>query len=393
MSVVKSRFAEYKKRLLFVPLAFIFIFFAPLSITASSVDAITSALDFYSTGGIMIENDIRHHNIPANTLPSNNTPFLSDITPALSTYILLPTQTAVTPTRHWYPTLLSGLTQNRRVAGLDIRGEIPLIDEAFPQYDYLNELIENAAESLISEARRVRARSVTFRYAHHETDELVSVVIYASVSSVISRTLVYSINFCPYEGDILTMNQALGIDIIPLAERILMDRIRRQPENYYAASNIALQGRAFYLTDDRLVLLFDEFQLSSTRADVATVTLIRENIQIAELHYDEYYRGGNGYNLRMIPVRDVVMELGYDVIWDDDELSIDVLRGSREIVTMHIGINDYELPNMQSRSLESAPELREWRSYVPITFFDQILPLTIYTIDSDGTITFLSYLD
>jgi len=62
-------------------------------------------------------------------------------------------------------------------------------------------------------------------------------------------------------------------------------------------------------------------------------------------------------------------------------------------MTLTPGVNNYQLDGVFQRSLEAAPEQRNGGSiYVPISFFDQILGITIYDIDAQGNITFMTYL-
>jgi hypothetical protein len=103
----------------------------------------------------------------------------------------------------------------------------------------------------------------------------------------------------------------------------------------------------------------------------------------------------------MIPLYEVlVFQLGYDIFWEDCEFGkrIFVYRNGFELIELRIDDNEYIIHGIQRRSLEAAPQIficeitGEERTYVPITFFDQILPLTTYTISRNGRITFLNYI-
>lgn len=291
--------------------------------------------------------------------------------------------------------IISHEQRNSRVEGMDVLGNIPFVNESFgAAYYQINEYIADAIAHLTSEARRVRARSITFDYEVHPTDDLVSVVIYATVSSVISRTLVQSVNFSPFSGNVFTVNEFMRRDILSLAERILAEKIRSNPARYYAALSAPLDGQAFYLTDDSLVLLFDEFRLTTARGGVDHVELVLMHIRDTDLRRGQY-RSEGAYNLRMIPLRHVLEGLGYRVsyyFYNDEIMRVEVWHDSRLIIKMRPYFNEYEVVGTLQRSLESAPEINANAVYVPITFFDQILPLTTYNIDEFGNIMFLAYL-
>lgn len=311
----------------------------------------------------------------------------------------------VTPAHSWRTHMLTDRAPTRRHEGLNIRGAVPRICSSFSPAPYINRHIDDEViTSLISEARRLRARAMFFDFSYHPTNDIVSVVITADVFTTLPHTLVRSVNFCMYSGQLLSMNDATGMEIMPLAERVLAEKIRSNRERYYAALAAPIPD-AFYLTYDSLVILFDGFRLSSRVEAVDTIELALGNILTAELGLDEY-RPDGPYDLKMIPLRIMLEQrLGYDVRWVEDFDEHGRFLGGRAIISrndidlieMRANDNEYIIHGAQRRTLEAAPQLffneytREYDKYVPITFFDQILPLTTYTINDDGSITFLLY--
>ena len=287
----------------------------------------------------------------------------------------------------------------RREVGMDILGYIPVIGQDFAAHEAINEHIDTAVTHMIGEARRARARSIRFTHQIYtnRTNNIVSVVIYADVGSVISRQLVQSVNFDLTSGRVVRANDAMGMDIVSIAERILAERIRSNPARYYAAMSVNLGGQSFFRTEDELVFIFDEFQLSTARNGIGQIALSSNNIRQAVVSPGQYHMHEGGYNLKMIPLRAVLEhQLGYHVEYRelyDDEVRVEVWHGSRLIVEMTPGVNEYRLNGMMQRALETAPVIVNGRIYVPITFFDQILPLTTYSIDSFETVTFVSYVE
>ena len=292
----------------------------------------------------------------------------------------------------------------RREQGMDIRGFIPVVYDVFGlSHLHIDAHIEDAVTQMIDEARSARARSITFSHYVYQTEVVVSVVIYATVSSVISRTFVQSVNFDPVDGLILTVNEAMGMDALSLAERVLSERIRRDPARYYAALSVSLDDPAFYMTTDKLVLLFNEFQLSTTRGGVDSIVLMHDNIRHAVVASGSYYFRQGGYHLQMVPLRDILeRQLRYHVSYFRGQygmstyvMQVNVRRGPQTIISMRPHFNEYTVFGMgtmqRTLSLEAAPEIRNGAVYVPITFFNQVLPLTTYSVDTFGTITFLSY--
>lgn len=303
------------------------------------------------------------------------------------------------PANDWCYTMLYPVPLTRRHAGLDIRGTVPEICNSFDAAPLINEHIrDDLVTSLIAESRRIRARAITFWYDYFPTDEIISIVIYADVATTLPHTLVRSVNFCIFTGQILSMDEAVNMEITPLAERILAEKIRSNPERYYAALS-ALIADAFFLTDDMLVILFDGFRLSTRVGTVDTIELNLANIHEVILQPYEYRLVGP-YEMKMIPLVAMLHgRLGYGVRWDEWGNRIIICRNGTDLIELSPRDNEYVVHGTQRRSLEAAPEIffnevsERFLAYVPITFFDQILPLTTYTIGWDGSITFLAYFD
>lgn len=297
--------------------------------------------------------------------------------------------------RNWRPVMLEYRNLSGRQEGLDIRGTVPVINGSFISATEINANIENIVASLVSEARRLRARAISFSYDYHPTNDVISIVVHADVVTTLPHTLVRSVNFCAFDGRVLSMNEATGMEITTLAERILAEKIRSSPERYYAALSAPLSGQAFYLTNEKLVILFDGFRLSTRVGEVESIELVFSNINSVVLTAGEYRQDGP-YGLKMIPLRAMLEgQFGLEVEWDEFERRATIRQNGRDFVVLHANDNEYIVLSTpsQRRSLEAAPQMIEDRMYIPITFFDQILPLTTFSIGSDGSITFLAYIE
>jgi len=177
--------------------------------------------------------------------------------------------------------------------------------------------------------------------------------------------------------------------------------IRRNPERYYAALRGPMIPQAFFKNATHLVLLFDEFQLSTFAGGISRIELERENIHIFTVAPHVYHTNrSSDYNVKMMPLRHILeVELGYTLRWSPDPIGggihIRVFRNDQIVVEMSTDANHYRVHGVgaQIRSLEAPPQLADNGTiYVPITFFDQILSMTTYSIDALGNITFLAYI-
>jgi len=303
-------------------------------------------------------------------------------------------RTSTTAAPVWCSDMYTVETLNLRQQGLDIRGQRPVVVEDFgTAYEALNEEIDNIIETLIEGTRRIRARSVTFDYQIESTNNLVSIVITANARAVTSRTTVMSLNFNPRTGAQLTLTQAMdNRDITPLAEGKIAEMIRQDPATYYAAHTAPPTGQAFYMTNTHLVLLFDEFQLSSVPGATTNIEFELANIKSHRLPSDDYRASTGRYAIRMIPLGTVVRGLGYEAEWCSVAREVTVSLNGETVIVLRPNQNNYQLHGVLQRSLESAPVMHGNNMYVPISFFDQILSLTAFSINANGSIDFISYL-
>ena len=294
----------------------------------------------------------------------------------------------------WQDDMLTVRQLTRRQEGLDLRGYIPVIEPTFGfAHLFLNSHIEDEIVApFISEARG-RARSITFSHDSYVADGVVSVVIFAEIASAIPRTLVRSVNFDTRSGRLLSMDEALDMDISPLVARKLDEMFRSDPANFNPAASINPENQAFYLTNSELVLLFDGFSLFTRDGDVAALAMNRGGIRTYTISADDYILNHTDYNLKLMPLRRIVENLGYTVIWFPMNQRVEIWVDGSLVVELHANDNNYILSGIMQISLEVPPtQMGDFgQMHVPITFFDQVLPLTVYTISHDGSITFLAY--
>lgn len=87
---------------------------------------------------------------------------------------------------------------------------------------------------------------------------------------------------------------------------------------------------------------------------------------------------GNIYksnNIHMIPLRQIAEELGYDVLWNNDEQSVE-LRKDTQWTKVTIGEDNYNFAKMLVK-LGKAPEITNFKTYVPVSFLEEVLNLKI----------------
>jgi len=278
-----------------------------------------------------------------------------------------------------------------REEGLDIKGVIPAVSERFGVASKaLNERITEVIETKIASAKETKARSIHFSFELYVSRRAVSIIVLSTVTSASSKMEAVSINFNPSGGAKVTLSEAVGYDITPLAKKLLNEMMLRSPERFINPLEQLSKSQAFYLTRDRLILVFDEFQLTKSSEGLTRFEIFLGRVEFVEVSKADYYEWTE-YMVKMIPLRQVCVDLGYEIFWQNAERRVDLLQNESIFMSLFLGLNSYAANANKHRTLEAAPVMRGGIVYVPISFFDQILTLVTYSIDEESNITFYSY--
>lgn len=77
-------------------------------------------------------------------------------------------------------------------------------------------------------------------------------------------------------------------------------------------------------------------------------------------------------DITMMPLREVAEGFGYEVIWNGENYSVELIKGA-SYITMAIGEDAYAFSRMAHRPLGKAPTLINDKTYVPVAFVEEIL--------------------
>lgn len=84
---------------------------------------------------------------------------------------------------------------------------------------------------------------------------------------------------------------------------------------------------------------------------------------------DKIYKSADG--IYMIALRHLAEELGYDVKWNGRDRSVELTKGA-QWSKLSIGKDEYNFAKMAIK-LGKAPEIKDSRTYVPLSFIKQVL--------------------
>ena len=291
----------------------------------------------------------------------------------------------------WPHDMISYKETAERAEGLEISGRIPLLTEEAGQVgERVNELINEVISTKITSARESRARRLSFDFEVYFSNPTVSILIKSTTTGAAAKTEVTSINFNTSSGTKLRATDVVGDHIVRLADQLLIEMIRRNPERYNPGFTGMRREQAFSITDREIVFWFDEFQLTSNSGGIVPLRLRRADISTVRLTSDQYHTR-LGFNLKMIPIGTVLRGLNYTVSANSDVSKVGVFNDGELVIELKIGTNNYVRGDRLVRSLEAAPIHVGHYVYVPISFFDQILDFVAFSVDNRGTITFATY--
>ena len=290
-----------------------------------------------------------------------------------------------------------------REEGLEIKGEIPYLQNLDSFGDVLNERIDGTYRQKVSSAKESKARSITFSLwqdGHYSYKGISSLLLRTSITTAVSKDEISSFNFKPDEARLIGVNDILGPNGLVIAGKVISQNIRANSERYYTNFSGLQDSDAFYASDDGniIVFLFDAFQIAPGSEGIIAFPLkIDGVINTKPIKKDEgYWIKNTSYSLKMVSLRAVCDELGYEISWNENSKVITIERGGDVTVSLKTGINTYMSRRAgarqdQRRSLESAPVMKDNVTYVPISFFDQILELVAYHVDENENIIFSTY--
>ena len=290
----------------------------------------------------------------------------------------------------WPDSMIEYYEIDTREEGLELLGRIPaLTRHSGALRSKINAEIDQVIAYKTANARESRARILAFSYETCFSYPYMSIILKSTATSASSKTELASVNFNVSTGELIDAVDVVGLHVIQLTDQLLMEMIRRNPERYNPSFAGMREGQAFSITDSEIVFWFNEFQLAPGFEGIVPLTLRLDDIKEVTLNYYEFHTRQN-FNLKMIPLR-VVRYLGYTLSWIPEKDRITLHHNGELVIELTPGVNNYVREKRFTRSLEAAPEIIDGTTYVPISFFDQILSLVAFSIDKQGNITFASY--
>ena len=273
-----------------------------------------------------------------------------------------------------------------------VRGSLPTVDgfanTALEQA--LNAKISAAYTALLTKAGET-ARTIDLSYRIIADANYVSLLLNCKSTSTFSQESYSCIVFSPKTGKILTITDVLGPNGTRLANGIIATAVKAEPKKFNATIKEITNTHDFYMENSVLYLVFDQFEIAPGAEGVVRIPVVLSNVTNLTVPKKDYYLSSlSRFGVKMIPIRLVAEAFGYEVLWNSSQSTVEVRKGGTYISSFRINENSYYVGRNTRRRLETAPELLNNRTHVPISFFEDILGILYYT-DANGNIQFTAY--
>ena len=146
--------------------------------------------------------------------------------------------------------------------------------------------------------------------------------------------------------------------------------------------NIVLESYPAQTTPEKIILIDKE---EFARENVEIKILDKMIIEEKEIILGKFlYKNEEG--IMMIPLRQVAETLGYEVIWNNEARSVELIKGPQWSL-VKIGEDQYNFARMLVK-LHTAPEIKDSTTYVPYDFLNEVLRVNV-EITENGIIEIL----
>lgn len=152
----------------------------------------------------------------------------------------------------------------------------------------------------------------------------------------------------------------------------------------YQAVALSLPGQT---TPTRIIILDEQgtaaIQENTDESPAAVVTDLQSLEDRSWMVNDQLIAAPSAYigkdEIVMVPLRAVTEALGYELTWESDTMTVRIGKAA----SLQIGKDDYHLARMSPIQLGAAPELVDGLTYVPLSFFKEVIRAEKVSIDAE----------
>lgn len=288
----------------------------------------------------------------------------------------------------------SALYSNNKVISftknnVKISGNVPVIKNLTnPVFQSrFNTAIENTYNKTINDASTNKIKSLNLSYDIVLDGNYLSVILYATNSANNASTInTFVIN--KSNNTYMSINSILGSNGVNYANKVIEYKIKNDSSTKYYQTPTITNTHQFYCKNGNITVLFGAGTISPASKGVKGFEIQKNKLKNIVISPMNYYTK-SGYNVKMVPLRSTVEAFDYNLAYNSANGKVSISRGNFS-TSITIGRNSYSKGKISPKQLEFAPEIRNGYTYVPISFFGQILDL-LFSVDSENNVVISQY--
>jgi len=269
-------------------------------------------------------------------------------------------------------------------------GVIPsIVDLKNPIFQYkLNYQIKADFDTYFSNAPSNKIKNFKVSYEAIDYNDILSLVVYYT-NSITDEQDVKSYVIDKSSNSYITINDVLGENGLKYCNKVIENKIKTDKDiKYLISSPDITDSQAFYVKDGNIVVVFGSGKAANAQKGTIKFEVPKSGISNFIINSVDCYLISE-YNVKMVPLRAALEYFGYTVLWSNAQNTVAISKDSMN-TKITIGRNSYYKPKNSPKQLEAAPQIKNGKTYVPISFYNDILGL-LFAVDSNGNVVISQY--
>lgn len=247
----------------------------------------------------------------------------------------------------------------------------------------VNKKIDSLVKNKLTSYSTKNSNKVDVTYDIIQDGNIVSVMLYFK-NMYTNEVESYSVNFNVKTNKYIDINSYLGANGLNYVNKVVAYKANDMNITYKKVT----ASTPFYIKNGNVYVVFGAGSITFAQKGNIIFEVLPQNLDNFVIKVNDYYKK-SGYNVKMVPLRETLEHFGYEMTWKDGTVTI--LKNKKFVSYLVINENRYSDKNNKIiRQLEFAPELKNGKTYVPISYFSQILEM-LFAVDSNENIVISSY--
>lgn len=247
-----------------------------------------------------------------------------------------------------------------------------------------NEINKIIKENFVS-YQKIANFKIQLSYETIVDKDIVSILLYFK-NTFSDEIYPFSVNFDSKKNIFIDINKFLGVNGLSYSNKVVNSKANDLGYNFIEVTN----KTPFYIKNNNVYIVYGAGSITFVQNGNIIFEILSKNIKNYRLPSTLYYKKSE-YNVKMVPFREILEYFGFEMKWNAVSNSATVYYNNKFVSYIVVGKNIYTGKNNKVvRQLEFPPEMRNGKTYVPISYFSNILEM-LFAIDGNNDIIISSY--